>query len=182
VAIVWQFPKRWPKVLAALLRHKWLLIKSSTLLPLGVACGMALLHTWCYRFVWAEADLAFSNVIESPPIFFAMGGLGFQMIYLDWKVLRRTASIERKTIEQTLDRGELAMSQSLDRFVRVASFGLLSPTRYVEREIEQALEQQCETVLEQTKGWLFRSTIRLLFGTVCWLSWGYLREDVAPLS
>lgn len=171
ISFAWQFPQRWPSVLEVVKAHKGIFLTWTTLLPVGVTLAVLLAHSLCYRLIWQAADVTPTTLGNEWYLLPFLVLVCLTMLALDLQALFSTTQTDFDEIETALSRGEYVLSSRAMVALRVGSFGLFSPKKYIENRIEESLQAVRLVLLTQLRRWSFHTAVRIAFGFLLW--WAY---------
>ncbi len=146
------------------------LLTRSVVVPLGVVVGMTIVQWVCSRLIWPQAVVPLGEVAGTWWKLLLVGVTALPMFSVDVYFLMRVGKIDRGSTAEYLDYAERWLGWR-GRAVRVATAGVVSPTRIVDAEVKKGLEY-----LGQTAGWAMwwtstQSVLRVTFGLLVWVLW-----------
>lgn len=180
VQFAWQFPQQWPSVLEVIRQNTTIFLTWTTLLPVAITFAILFVHTICYRLIWSEATVTPAELTTHPAILFLIFPLGLWMIGLDLRALLTASQVDFKEIEENLSKGEFALTSRAMSALRIASFGVFNPRKYVENRVADSLHNVRLVLLAQLRRWSFHTAVRITFGFTIWLSFGRLAGAMSP--
>ncbi len=144
------------------------LVTRSVVVPLVVVAALTVVQMVCSRLIWKHANLPLGTLDgwKLLPLLVAV----VPMLCVDVYFLVRIGRFDRASTEEYLDYAERWLGWR-GRAVRVATAGVVNPTKIVDAEVKKSLEE-----LGQTASWALwwtsvQSVCRVTFGLVVWGLW-----------
>jgi hypothetical protein len=152
------------------------LFTRSVVIPLAVVAVLTVVQWVCSRLIWPHAVVPLGDVGTSwwkvLLVFVAM----LPMIGVDVYFLVKVGKFDHNSTAEYLDYAERWLGWR-GRAVRVATAGVVNPTKIVDAEVKKSLEY-----LGQTASWAMwwtsvQSVLRVTFGLLVWVLWVTNRPD-----
>ena len=182
LGFAWQFPQRWPSVLEVVKARKGIFLTWTTLLPVGVTLAVLLGHSLFYRLIWQAADVTPTTLSNEWYLLPFLILVCLTMLALDLQALFSTTQTDFDEIETALGRGEYVLSSRAMVALRVGSFGLFSPRRYIENRIEESLHSVRLVLLTQLRRWSFHTAVRIAFGFLLWFAYALINDYISIVT
>jgi hypothetical protein len=170
VRLGWGTWRKRKKLLGRLKGQLELLVTRSVIVPLAVVVVMTAVQWVCSRLIWPHAEVPLGDVAGTWWKLLLVLAAAIPMIGVDVYFLVRVGTFDRVSTEDYLDYAERWLGWR-GRAVRVATAGVVNPTRIVDAEVRKSLEY-----LGQTATWAMwwtsvQSVLRVTFGLLVWLLW-----------
>jgi hypothetical protein len=175
VRFAWQFPQQWPSVLEVIKQHSTIFLTWTTLLPVAITLGILLMHTLCYRVIWAEAAVSPAGLQSHGVVLACLIPISLWMVCLDLATLFRASQLDFAEIEKNLSKGEFALNSRAMSALRFATLGLFDPRKYVENRVADSLHGVRLALLAQLRRWSFHTAVRIAFGFLLWFGYARIR-------
>jgi hypothetical protein len=147
-----------------------LLFTRSVVVPLAVVALMTVVQWVCSRLIWPQSLVPLGDVGGSWwKLLLVLVGL-IPMLGVDVYFLIKVGRFDHNSTAEYLDYAEKWLGWR-GRAVRVATAGVVNPTKIVDAEVRKGLEY-----LGQTASWAMwwtsaQSVLRVTFGLLVWLLW-----------
>jgi len=147
-----------------------LLFTRSVVVPLAVVALLTVVQWVCSRLVWPQALVPLGDVGGAWwKLLLVLVGL-IPMLGVDVYFLIKVGRFDHNSTAEYLDYAEKWLGWR-GRAVRVATAGVVNPTKIVDAEVRKGLEY-----LGQTASWAMlwtsvQSVLRVTFGLLVWLLW-----------
>jgi hypothetical protein len=180
LGFIFAFPKRWPKLLGLVKKHRAIILGWPTLLVVGLAFVLMLANSLAVHLVWVQAQVTFRGLSGHWLPFVAVVVSGGLMVFLDCKALFRAGTFDRTALEEDLDRAESWLESWMAPALRIVSFGFFNPRKMVGTELQKGLVKANWIMVGGMRRSSLRIGAQLAFGLFLWLTWAFaLRESTA---
>ncbi|HMP57712.1 MAG TPA: hypothetical protein PKD86_00040 [Gemmatales bacterium] len=164
-------PRRWPRLMELLRTERRLLLTPYTLVPVGLALTLMLVHSAMYNLLWPEAAV---TPIDLAHHTMALGFLlvfGAAMVAVDARATFERWDFDAAVYEPTLDQAEFWLTTRWAPAIKTLTFGYVDPQSRVRDEVVRALASSQADVREMFINWSLQVGLRLGFGISLWLTW-----------
>lgn len=161
---------RWPRLMARLADHGSLLLNWEFFRPAVLALALTLIQMVCSRVIWPQATLTGPEVRAEwewwPLLLLAL----LPMLAVDLYFVVRVGRFDRTETVKYLDQAETWLGWR-GPLVRIATLGMVDPTRMVDAEVRKSMAELGTTV--RSSLWWVSAQIgcRVAFGLTLWLAW-----------
>lgn len=171
LALIFSFPKRWPKLLAIVKTYRTLFLQWPTLLPIACAAALMVINWVASRFVWAHARVTPNELMERWLPMAAVVLSGGMMLVLDGQAVFVVRHFNRAALEADLDRAEHWLDTWKAPVLRVLTLGLVNPRKIVNQQVHTAIVKANRIVNGQVWRWATQIGMRVVFGLTLWGTW-----------
>jgi hypothetical protein len=172
-ALMVSAPKRWPRLLELMKKHKAIFFTWSTLRPAALVLLLLGVNLIASRLLWPQAELTAVDLVRHwhlVPIALATFA---PMAGLDLFFLIRVGKIDQKETEEQLDKAESWLTGWKAPVVRILTLGYVDPRRMVSAEIQKTLTA-INQLMNRNLYWMSgQMATRVLFGLTLWLTWAF---------
>jgi hypothetical protein len=181
LGFIFAFPKRWPKLMELVKKHRAIMLGWPTLLVVGLAFVLMLANSLAINLIWVQAQVTLRGLSAHWLPFVAIAVSGGLMMFLDCKALFRAGKFDRAGLEEDLDRAESWLESWMAPALRIVSFGFFNPRKMVGTELQKGLVQANWIMV----GGMHRTSLRIgaqfAFGLFLWLTWAFILREPAAL-
>lgn len=170
VRLGWSTFTRRKKLLGRVGTQVRLLFTRSVVVPFAVVAVMTVVQWVCSRLIWPHAVVPVGDVTGTWWKLTLVLAALLPMLAVDVYFLVKVGRFDHNSTAEYLDYAEKWLGWR-GRAVRVATAGVVNPTRIVDEEVRKGLEY-----IGQTASWAMwwtsvQSVLRVTFGLLVWVLW-----------
>lgn len=172
-ALMFAAPKRWPRLLQLMKKHRTIFLTWSTLRPAALALVLLLVNVIASGWLWPQAELTIADLVRHWYLVPLTVATLAPMLGIDIFFLVRVGRIDQLETEKQLDQAESWLTGWKAPVVRILTFGYIDPRRMVSAEVQKALVAISD-LMNRNLYWMSgQIATRVLFGLTLWLTWAF---------